>query len=447
MRNCLGSTGFKLQATGFKLMACSLCLAATLSSCSPVSKSALTKQFRSIETSLKDHTGFMLYDLEQKKEIYSFQSDRYFTPASNIKIFTFYTGLVVLRDSVPALQYIERGDSLIFRGTGDPSFLYSKAYDSRKSFNFLKDQSKKLFLSQRNFLTTPLGPGWTWDDARYIYSVDRSPFPVYGNYLTIDHTGSSLKISPRPFMYQVMIKDSLEKSDVVRDFDSNKLTFYPGRVKVEAQHWNVPFKTSATLTAELLSDTLKKQVQEIGLPINFSGARVLKSTPADSLYKVMMQESDNFIAEQVLLVCSQVLSDSLKPEIAIRYMKKNHLLDLPDEPRWVDGSGLSRYNLLTPRSIVKLWDKIYKKVPRERLFTLLAIGGKTGTVKNYYKNDPPYIYGKTGTLSNNHSLSGYLITKKGRTFIFCFMSNNYPGSVSTARVGMEKILKQIYDNY
>ena len=65
----------------------------------------------------------------------------------------------------------------------------------------------------------------------------------------------------------------------------------------------------------------------------------------------------------------------------------------------------------------------------------------------YYKNDPPYIYGKTGTLSNNHSLSGYLITKKGRTFIFSFMCNNYPGSVSTARVWMEKILKDIYLHY
>jgi D-alanyl-D-alanine carboxypeptidase/D-alanyl-D-alanine-endopeptidase (penicillin-binding protein 4) len=128
-------------------------------------------------------------------------------------------------------------------------------------------------------------------------------------------------------------------------------------------------------------------------------------------------------------------------------MKKNHLHDLPDEPKWVDGSGLSRYNLATPRSIVKLWEKIYQKVPRERLFPLLAIGGKVGTIKNYYKNDMAYIYGKTGTLSNNHSLSGYLISKKGRTFIFSFMCNNYPGSVSTARVGMEKILRQIYDNY
>jgi D-alanyl-D-alanine carboxypeptidase/D-alanyl-D-alanine-endopeptidase (penicillin-binding protein 4) len=161
----------------------------------------------------------------------------------------------------------------------------------------------------------------------------------------------------------------------------------------------------------------------------------------------MMQESDNFIAEQLLLLCSGVLSDTLKPEIAIRYMKKNHLSDLPDPPVWIDGSGLSRYNLFTPRSIVKLWEKIYMKVDQERLFNLLAVGGQSGTLKNHYNNNPPYIFGKTGTLSNNHSLSGYLITKKGDTLIFSFMSNNFTVSVSEVRKRMEAILKQLHNYY
>jgi D-alanyl-D-alanine carboxypeptidase/D-alanyl-D-alanine-endopeptidase (penicillin-binding protein 4) len=149
----------------------------------------------------------------------------------------------------------------------------------------------------------------------------------------------------------------------------------------------------------------------------------------------------------LLMTCSAVLSDTINPEIAIRYMQKNYFNDLPQPFLWREGSGLSRYNLFTPKSIVKLWEKIYEKVPRERLFPLLAIGGKTGTVKNYYKNEPPYIYGKTGTVSNVHSLSGYLVTKKGRTLIFCFMSNNYVVPTRELRVEMEKILKDIYLHY
>jgi len=421
-----------------------------LASCSPVSKTALNKKFNSIEASLHDHTGFMLYDMEEKKELYSFQSDRYFTPASNTKIFTLYTSLVLLGDSIPSMRYIVRGDSLIFKGTGDPSLLYKDVTPSNKAFNFLSQTDKQLFLIQDNFFTDAFGPGWSWDDFQYTYSVERSALPLYGNYFSVHRTSRSLKTLPSFFSSQISVSDSVEKSTVARDIGSNKTTFHPGKIPQLKEKWSLPFKTSHELTAQLLSDTLKKKVNVYSHPMHDS-LKAVYSVPADSLYKVMMQVSDNFIAEQLLLVCSNVLSDSLKPEIAIQYMKKNYLNDLPDEPIWVDGSGLSRYNLFTPRSIVKLWEKIYQKVPRERLFSLLAIGGKTGTIKNYYKSDPPsmqpYIYGKTGTLSNNHSLSGYLVTKKGRTLIFSFMNSNYTEPTHKVRSEMENVLKLIYNNY
>lgn len=399
-----------------------------------------------MEEKFQDHTGFMLYDLEKKREVYSFQSNHYFTPASNTKIFTFYTGLMVLGDSIPALRYSEQGDSLIFTGTGDPSFLYSYAYDSRRTFDFLAKQQRQLYFTENNFFTSPLGPGWAWDDYSYAYSSERSAFPVYGNLMKVNYYEQSLEIVPTLFTYQVSVGDTIETSKVIRDIGSNKITLYPGGNISSIDTFKIPFRTSAQLTTELLSDTLRRKVTLIERPIR-GASKVLYGVPSDSLYKVMMQESDNFIAEQLLLVCAGVLSDSLKPEIAIEYMKKNHLNNLPDKPIWVDGSGLSRYNLFTPRSIVRLWEKIYEQVPKERLFPLLAIGGKTGTVKNAYKNGTPYIYGKTGTLSNNHCLSGYLITKKGKTLIFSFMNNNHPASSGTIRKEMERVLRSVYENY
>jgi D-alanyl-D-alanine carboxypeptidase/D-alanyl-D-alanine-endopeptidase (penicillin-binding protein 4) len=417
-----------------------------VASCSPVSKQVLNKKFKSLEEKFQDHTGFMLYDLEKKREVYSFQSNHYFTPASNTKIFTFYTGLMVLGDSIPALRYSEQGDSLIFTGTGDPSFLYSYAYDSRRTFDFLAKQQRQLYFTENNFFTSPLGPGWAWDDYSYAYSSERSAFPVYGNLMKVNYYEQSLEIVPTLFTYQVSVGDTIETSKVIRDIGSNKITLYPGGNISSIDTFKIPFRTSAQLTTELLSDTLRRKVTLIERPIR-GASKVLYGVPSDSLYKVMMQESDNFIAEQLLLVCAGVLSDSLKPEIAIEYMKKNHLNNLPDKPIWVDGSGLSRYNLFTPRSIVRLWEKIYEQVPKERLFPLLAIGGKTGTVKNAYKNGTPYIYGKTGTLSNNHCLSGYLITKKGKTLIFSFMNNNHPASSGTIRKEMERVLRSVYENY
>jgi serine-type D-Ala-D-Ala carboxypeptidase/endopeptidase (penicillin-binding protein 4) len=209
---------------------------------------------------------------------------------------------------------------------------------------------------------------------------------------------------------------------------------------------DVPFKVSTELTANMLTDTLNKMVRAVHKPVP-KNALTVYSLPVDSLYRVMMQESDNFIAEQLLLMCSQVISDTLQPEIAIHHIKENFLKDLKDEPRWVDGSGLSRYNLFTPRSIVEVWEKIYQLLPRERLFALLATGGRSGTIKNWYNANAPFIFGKTGSLSNNHSLSGYLITKNGKTLIFCFMNNNYTTSINEIRRNMENILRTIYEKY
>jgi D-alanyl-D-alanine carboxypeptidase/D-alanyl-D-alanine-endopeptidase (penicillin-binding protein 4) len=94
-----------------------------------------------------------------------------------------------------------------------------------------------------------------------------------------------------------------------------------------------------------------------------------------------------------------------------------------------------------------VWNKIYTIVPEERLFQLLAVGGKSGTIKNWYKAEVPYLYAKTGTLSNNHSLSGFIKTKKGKTLIFSMMSNNFLASANDLRKQMETILQSIYEKY
>lgn len=422
------------------------CLAA---GCSPVSKKQLTKTFRTTEQKFQHHAGFVLYDPASRKTLFAYNGDRYFTPASNTKIFTLYAALTLLGDSVPGLHYLERGDSLIISGTGDPSFLYPYTFSNSVVYDFLKNTRHDIYYTEGHFNTTPLGPGWAWSDYLYSYSVERSAFPIYGNFFTVSRNAQQkLVVSPSYFKKYFWLADSVQRSEILREIGSNQVEYYPGKIQRPAEKWEVPFKPNPVLVAGLLSDTLKRTVWLLDKPIPLAaGRKTLFSVPTDSLLKTMMQQSDNFIAEQVLLMCAQAISDTLQPETAIRYMNTNHLADLPDKPVWVDGSGLSRYNLFTPQSIVSLWEKIYADVERERLFSLLAIGGKAGTLKNWYKSDVPYLYGKTGTLSNNHSVSGFLITKKGRTLIFSFMNSNFTAPVGDVRRQMEIILKQIRDSY
>jgi serine-type D-Ala-D-Ala carboxypeptidase/endopeptidase (penicillin-binding protein 4) len=427
------------------------CLA-LISGCSPFSKSSLNKRLKGIDEQLHDHTGFMLYDLEKKESIFEYNSSKYFTPASNTKIFTFFSSLKILGDSVPAFHYRETSDSLIFWGTGDPSFLYKYVYNNGRVYNFLKNCQKPLYFSSANFYSSAFGPGWAWDDYNDYYAAERSAFPVYGNIFSVKLENGSPKTSPAYFRKYFSKGPEKERTQVIREQQSNHFSFHWGKRRTSTTLWDVPIRVEDGLSVMLLSDTLKKAISVLDKhPYDSTIASQVKtfySIPTDSLYKVLMQDSDNFIAEQLLMMCSDVINpDTTETKVAIDYVKKNFLKDLKDAPSWVDGSGLSRYNLFTPRTIVQMWEKIYQLRPRERLLPLLATGGVSGTIRNWYKADQPYIFGKTGSLSNVHCLSGYLVTRSGKTLIFSFMNNNFVESTSKVRTHMQDLLKMIYEKY
>jgi D-alanyl-D-alanine carboxypeptidase/D-alanyl-D-alanine-endopeptidase (penicillin-binding protein 4) len=414
-----------------------------LSSCSPISKRTLTKTFKQTEKRFQDQTGFALYDPQEKKTIYEFNSDKYFTPASNTKIFTLFASLNIIGDSIPGIKYVEGNDSIIFWGTGDPTFLYKNTFTNDRIYSFLRSAKQKLYFSSDNFNTTAFGPGWAWDDYNDYYSAERFSFPVYGNIFLVNATNKKVTVTPYYFSTYLHVSEPREKSEVVRSFHSNNFDYHPSDKSGE---WQIPFKTEPAFITELLTDTVKQKIQHISKPIS-ADAKTMYSVPADSVYKVMMQESDNMMAEHLLLICAGILSDTLQPEIAIDYVQKTFFANLTDKPIWVDGSGLSRYNLFTPRSIVQVWDKMYQLLPRERLFSMLATGGGNGTLKNWFKADKPYVFGKTGSLSNNHCLSGYLVTKSGKTLIFSFMNSNFAVPTSSIRKNMQEILNSIYEKY
>ena len=211
----------------------------------------------------------------------------------------------------------------------------------------------------------------------------------------------------------------------------------------------MPWKTSPELTAELLQDTLKLPVTLVHQPLP-TDAKIIYNANADTVYRHMLQPSDNFIAEQLLLLCSSTKFKTLNTDSVINYAKANLLADLPDAPVWVDGSGLSRYNLFTPRSFIKLLCKIQDAINNEELLhSMLAAGGSSGTVRKAYimPNGQPFVWLKTGSFSNNYNQSGYLNTKKGHRLAFSFMNNNFTRPSREIRDEMVRIITYIHDNY
>lgn len=113
--------------------------------------------------------------------------------------------------------------------------------------------------------------------------------------------------------------------------------------------------------------------------------------------------------------------------------------DLPQKPRWADGSGLSRYNLFTPHDFVAILNKMQNEFGMERIKTILPTGNE-GTLENYYKSEEGFIFAKTGTLSGVVALSGFIYTKKNKMLIFSILVNNHQASATQVRRAMEKFV-------
>jgi D-alanyl-D-alanine carboxypeptidase/D-alanyl-D-alanine-endopeptidase (penicillin-binding protein 4) len=441
-----------MQRTLLKWLASTLFICMVINVCyaGGIRKRKIKKLFKHSVIFNTHFTGFALYDIDKQQSIYELNADHYFTPASNTKLFTFYTCLKMLPDSVPALKYSIRGDSLLFWGTGDPSFLHTQLKGTN-AYSFLKQSDKKLFFCPGQYQNNIYGAGWTWDDYNDYFQAEINELPIENNLISIyADTSGQLQTKPARFKQFLTLDNNYKPNSyrVKRNFLNNTL-LYPSTPTPVGFKQDVPWQTSNNLTIELLQDTLKKAVGLLNMPLP-ADAKIIYNTNADSVYRLMLQTSDNFIAEQLLLVCSSAKFGYLNADSVRQYAEQNFLADLPDKPQWADGSGLSRLNLFTPRSIIALLNKISDHVKDEQLLhSLLSIGGISGTLKSAYKTDggQPFVWAKTGTLSNNYCQSGYLITRKGCKLAFCFMNNSYVDSTRSVRDEMARVITYIHDNF
>lgn len=380
--------------------------------------------------------GVIGYDPNSRDTLFSHLSDVYFTPASNVKIFTLYAALKILPECIPALRYQIVEDTLYIEGTGDPSLLHSHFKDST-TIAFLSDYNE-IQLNLNSYLEGPWGAGWAWEDYDSYYATEKSALPLYGNLVTINNT-ASMEVIPPYFQDSVVTVQHPKK----RKLSENHFFYDPRTTDTIA----IPYVTDTSTVKNLLESVLRKKVKLTTRrpegPLN-----TLPGIYTDSLARRMMHESDNFLAEQLLLLVSSMISDTLSSTKARAYILENYLDDLKQPPRWVDGSGLSRYNLFSPESMVQALTKLLDEIPRERLLHLFPAGGVSGTMKNWYPGNPdPYLFAKTGSLGNNHSVSGYLVTRSGKILIVSFMNNHFLQPSDAIKMQMQSFFEWVRDTY
>jgi serine-type D-Ala-D-Ala carboxypeptidase/endopeptidase (penicillin-binding protein 4) len=401
--------------------------------------------------------GISVYDPSKSVYLYNHLGDKYFIPASNTKLFTVYAGLKWLGDSIAGIRYRETDTAFFIVPTGDPTLLHP-AFAAQPVIDLLQKIRKPIYLDDNNWQDRALGRGWAWDDYNDDYAAERSPLPVYGN--TIRWVQEKQKqpqqdaqFDPSPSFYSLPDVDwevrfttdsGRQRFFVQRERDKNVFHITEGGEKYKTQ--DVPFITDVAASAAiLLKDTVGRTISVIHrLPV--SGLRTLYSRPVDSLFKPMLYHSDNFFAEQVLMMVSNERLGLMNDARIIDTLLKSDLAGLPQKPVWVDGCGLSRNDLFTPQDFVWLLDKMSKDFGLRRMEALLPTGG-AGTLSGYYKQDSGAIFAKTGTLSGVVALSGFLITKKDHLLIFSILVNNYSGGATAIRRRVEKWVGAIRAKY
>jgi D-alanyl-D-alanine carboxypeptidase/D-alanyl-D-alanine-endopeptidase (penicillin-binding protein 4) len=435
---------------------CLACISILFSSCSLEKRIAKSASVALTDSSLRNaHVGISIYEPATGKYWYNYNAEKYFIPASNTKIPTCYAAMKYFGDSLVAGRvdlYNEK--TAILYPSADPTFLHPD-FKQQTLFRELHKYNR-IDIEFSGFDAHSLGSGWSWNDYNEDYMAERSAFPIYGNIVSFDFRNERpasvppVEIVPNGPGNSRWVKDSVIKAynekrfRVQRELDANKFSIIPTNGSYVPEV--IPFRADNDFVAAALGDTLKAGhdvFARFGNPLDYRyrGA-VIHSQPTDSLLKIMMHRSDNFFAEQSLLMVSNERLGIMNDDKIIDTLLATDLKDLPQPPRWTDGSGLSRYNLFSPKDFVHILNKMKDEFGMDRLKVILPTGGR-GTLSSYYLSNKDRIYAKTGTLSGVVALSGFFYTRSNKLLIFSVLVNNHHGSATAIRRTVEKFLQSV----
>jgi len=420
--------------------------------------------------------GIMVQSLESGEILYQYNANTLMMPASNEKIPTSAAALIKLG---PDFEYstrvymtgtIENGalkGDLVVVGSGDPTFSYRfhKAPDTSFIFQAWADslRSKGINEIEGNIIGVDdvfddefIGYGWKVNNLSYAYSAQIGGLMYNENMARViinaDSSGEyvSIKVSPDPGYLQIAPDLEINPGEtnilVERILETNRIRItgkiQPGKCYIETVSIHDPtlyflsgLKWELVLLginiygqlidADFLSD--EKKLSEKKLLFTHS------SPPFHEVLTVLMKESQNLYAESMVKLLGHHFGKEGSFREGARIVKqtlKRFGLE-EDSYSYMDGSGLCRYNYISPAQLVKILRNMHYHPYGEVFRIILPVAGVDGTIGYRMKRTVAEgkTNAKTGTLSNVRCLSGYATTKDGETLVFSTMFNNFLCSV------------------
>ncbi|MGI9068769.1 MAG: D-alanyl-D-alanine carboxypeptidase/D-alanyl-D-alanine endopeptidase [Pyrinomonadaceae bacterium] len=444
--------------------------------------------------------GISVVAMSDGTTLYQRDAGKLFTPASNMKIYTTGVALDLLgadyrwRTSVYAKTQPDengtiRGDLTLY-GRGAPD-LSSRSQDVNKgSLAKLADDlygrgvrrvEGNLIGDDSYFRGDSLGDGWQWTDMQWYFGAAASALSVNENQIDVNLVPSGkteeppiAKTSDAENYVTVENRMVTGKQGVRttiglhRGLSDNNIQvwgeFAPGSKGFSAR---LSVHNPALWAAKMFLDQLETRGIAVAGQAQARDSRhpqtqrfdpsqavelaVATSQPLSEIAKKTNKESNNLYAELILRTLGRERGEMLGRPQQIGRERGDDETGLAVIRLWLmragistdvialhDGSGLSRLNLVTPESTVRLLLSLAKTASSQTFRQSLPISGRDGTLRGRLKTVSDRVSAKTGSLTYSHSLSGYLTTAEGKQLAFSILCND-----QTSRGNATRLIDQI----
>ena len=425
------------------------------------------------------HWGVLVVDAARGETLYTRNADKLFLPASNQKIITGAVALAQLgADYRWATTLLARGavrngtlnGDLVVRGNGDPSISSHMRGDALAPLRDLADSLRshgitrirgRVVAAPSPFTDAPLGFGWEWDDLNEPYGAGVDALYFNEGFTEISvrggaNPGDPIQATTLPLAtYPPLIVRATTIARPLTAADSAQRT--PLTVSYDWPHGAALLAGTVaagdTAVVELaLRDHPAAFIAALREALRFGGIRVddartdslarldslvtLSSPRLREILPIFEKPSQNQIGE--LLFKSVALkavgvgrADSAQQVVGRQLVAWGAE---PDGFAVRDGSGLSRHDYVSPRTLVRVLDAMRLHPDFRVFYDALPIAGVDGTIGTRMRGTPAQgnVRAKTGYIDKARSLSGYVTTADGQLLMFSLLCNNY--SVPTKRV-------------
>lgn len=403
-------------------------------------------------------------DVSNSKTAFELNSKSPMTPASIQKIVTILPSIDTLgKDYEFKTQFYKSKDNTLYLKLGaDPYLTTADLKGMVRVLNASKISApKNLYIDDSIVDSNEWGEGWQWDDDLNplipkfgAYNLDRNLVKIN---ICPTTTGAPAEISteifyPTAFINNVVTSDKTDIKLQRKNYISPDVINADGTVSYDYSV-QIPVNYPRRYFILRLDELFRKQkisyygdYSRLKLPKNVTLVAEVKH-PISTAEDEILKNSNNMIAETVFKVAggkykNEAGSDDTSSAMLNDYYKK--LGVSTDNVKIVDGSGLSKNNLLTADFMTDVLAKAYKDKNVDLKSHMASPGEGTLTDRMLYFKDN--LKAKTGTLTNVSTIAGYLTAKNGKTYAFCIMVNDPKSKSADKKTFEEYVLRNAYDS-